>query len=62
MPAVDLVVLGEHGQIGDKEQVIEELYGARFAVGLEDRYIVETRPLGTLVELQYSLVNVGFGF
>jgi hypothetical protein len=62
MPTVDLMVLGEHGQIGNKEQVVEQFDGARFTMGLEDRYVVDMVTLVALVKLQNPLVHVRFGF
>jgi hypothetical protein len=61
MPTVDLVILGKHGQIGNEEQVIEELNSAGLTMRLEDGYVVEMMMmmmLMTLIKLQNSLVRI----
>ena len=51
MPTVDLVILGKHGQIGNEEQVIEELNGAGLTMRLEDGYVVDMMMPMTLIKL-----------
>lgn len=55
------MILGKYGQIGNKEQVIEELNSAGLAMRLEDGHIVDMMMLVTLVELQNLLVHIWLG-
>ena len=59
---IHLVVLGEDGKVGDKEQVVEEFNSAGFAMGLEDRYGINPRMTVGIAELHNPLVHVHFIF
>ena len=62
LATLHLVVLGEDSKVGNKEQVVEQFNSAGFAMGLEDRYVVNLMMTVRRVELDNSPVHVHFVF